>query len=71
MWCPICCEKTRVLSVETGEENLRVRKCEACGKRFTTVERIEYEPMEAVGNGEFVDREGRRYRQGRDSLFAR
>ena len=40
MWCPECGEKTRVVTIATGEENIRTRQCPDCGCRIITVERV-------------------------------
>lgn len=48
MNCPACSATTRVLEsrpAKGGSEVRRRRECEACGRRFTTFERLEREPL--------------------------
>lgn len=62
MYCPICNGDSKVLDTRTNEgENTvkRRRECVACGKRFTTYERIEDMPLivkKRNGRKEFFDR---------------
>ena len=49
MKCPFCNkENTRVIDSRPSEENNSIRRrrqCDACGKRFTTYEKIETLPL--------------------------
>lgn len=43
MQCPACEQRTRVIETRQAEDGAAIRRrraCEACGERFTTVERI-------------------------------
>jgi transcriptional repressor NrdR len=68
MLCPFCtCKDSRVLESRlTGENSVRRRReCEACGKRFTTYERVEAMQILVVkrsGNREPYTRE--KFRSG-------
>jgi len=65
MRCPFCNEEDRTRVVDSrpsasGHEIRRRRVCDACGKRFTTVERWERRPVQVVkkdGRREPFDRE--------------
>jgi transcriptional repressor NrdR len=64
MHCPFChSPDTRVVDsrpAAAGAEIRRRRQCDACGRRFTTVERVEWRPLVVVkkdGRREPFDRE--------------
>jgi len=52
MKCPFCGEdNTRVIDSRPAEDNLAIRRrrqCDACGKRFTTYEKIEVTPVMVI-----------------------
>lgn len=52
MKCPYCgSERSRVVDSRPTEENNSIRRrrqCDDCGKRFTTYEKIESEPMSVI-----------------------
>lgn len=67
MHCPFCTSgSTRVLDsrlTDPGDAVRRRRRCEACGERFTTYERVEEAPVTVV------KRDGRRERFDRQKLL--
>ena len=52
MRCPFCSsEETKVIDSRPADENTSIRRrrqCEACGKRFTTYEKLETMPLMVV-----------------------
>jgi transcriptional repressor NrdR len=66
--CPFCSEPdTKVLDscpAEAGSAIRRRRECESCGRRFTTYERIEEQPLFVV------KRDGRRERFDRQKILS-
>lgn len=52
MKCPFCGEEnTRVIDTRSAEDDRcirRIRQCDACGKRFTTYEKVESIPIMVV-----------------------
>src|SRR5258708_32822020 len=69
MKCPYCkAEDTAVIDSresEDGDSVRRRRQCEACGKRFTTYERVELSmPMVVKTNGNRVPYDGEKIRTG-------
>ena len=52
MKCPYCgCEGSRVIDSRPSEDLNAIRRrrqCDACGKRFTTYEKIEAEPLTVI-----------------------
>ena len=50
MKCPFCnAEDTKVIDSRPAEGTIRRRRqCEACGKRFTTYERVEVIPLMVI-----------------------
>lgn len=55
MKCPFCStENTRVIDSRPAEDNNAIRRrrqCDACGKRFTTYEKVESIPVMVVKKG--------------------
>ncbi len=55
MKCPFCStENTRVIDSRPAEDNSAIRRrrqCDACGKRFTTYEKVESIPVMVVKKG--------------------
>jgi transcriptional repressor NrdR len=67
MDCPSCTQPTRVLEsrrAEDGTATRRRRECPSCGRRFTTFERRQREPVHVV------KRDGSRQRFDRTKLRA-
>ncbi len=62
MKCPYCGEESRVLEsrhAEDGNTIRRRRECLACGRRFSTTERVEEQPLVVIkkdGSREAFDR---------------
>ena len=63
MKCPFCSqENTRVIDSRPADDNSSIRRrrlCDACGKRFTTYEKIETIPVMVIkkdNNREHYDR---------------
>ncbi len=54
MKCPFCnAEETKVIDSRPAENSIRRRRqCEACGKRFTTYEKVETIPLMVVKKGD-------------------
>ena len=52
MRCPYCgSENSRVVDSRPAEDNNAIRRrrqCDECGKRFTTYEKIETEPLSVI-----------------------
>ena len=52
MKCPFCSrEKTRVIDSRPADDNCSIRRrrlCDACGKRFTTYEKVETIPLVVI-----------------------
>lgn len=54
MKCPFCNEdNTRVVDSRPADDNCSIRRrrmCDACGKRFTTYEKVETIPLVVIKN---------------------